>query len=488
MRFYGKKILRTSIGQAVEFHVESRDAVCYDVLPAQRVARVKIQGSSTLIIANYPQSWVETPDWLKSGNAVRITHTGGLRGRVELSGSGTFIPTPVEDDPGPGTVTPGDAVVSGLQIQAAATPSLTMTITAGTYRIGGIIYSYAGGTQAISAGSGTPGYFRIDIIAIDAAGALHYIPGTAGTNPGAPTVPAGQVELGRILVAPGSTAITQGFINRAWMTRTATSFTLTPAAASLTWGTTTDVVTFSVTDQYGIALSGTWNFTAQIVTGNGDIGGTAAPGVYSGSFSGSSTTLTYTRTGLSTEQSPVIKAVLTLSSGQTIDGATFITLLNSSGDPEIGGGGGSGSGGSVDSSAIYNLDGGRLSRHAHESQYDHSKIGSGGGGLTGPGAGVDSSGIIFNADGGRLAQFNHEARFDHSSLSALQNEVALLLSQLESARRFIHEHESVFNHRLLVTPPGPSGLTYWDDLGGWTTPAGLSPEGGVDILAVEVFM
>jgi hypothetical protein len=337
LRFYGKKILRTSIGQTVEFHVESRDAVCYDVLPAQRVARVKIQGSSTLIVANYPQSWVETPDWLKSGNAVRITHTGGLRGRVELSGSGTFIPTPVEDDPGPGTTTPEDAVVSGLQVQAAATPSLTMTITAGTYRIGGIVYSYAGGTQAISAGSGTAGYFRIDIIAIDAAGALHYIPGTASTNPGAPTVPDGQVELGRILVAPGATAISQGFINRAWTARVATSFTLTPAATPLTWGSTTDAVTFLVADQYGIALSGTWSFTAQIISVDGDIGGTPAPGVYSGTFSGSSTSLTYTRSGLATESCPIIQGILTPPTGQTITGATFIELLNANGDPAFGG-------------------------------------------------------------------------------------------------------------------------------------------------------
>jgi hypothetical protein len=461
VRFYGPKILKTSMLRSVEAHVETKDCVVYDVLPAQRIARVKIQGSSTLIVSHYPQSWLVTPDWLKTGNAVRITFTGGNRQRVELSGTGTFIPTPVEDDPGPGTVTPGDAVVSGCQVQAASAPSLTMTVTEGTYRIGGMTYSYAGGTQAIDAGSATAGYFRIDLITIDAAGALHYVKGTAGTNPGAPTVPAGQVELGRILVAPGATAISQGFINRAWSARVATTFTLTPATTPLPWGTTTDAVTFLVLDQYGIALSGTWNFTAQIVSGNGDIGGTAAPGVYSGSFSGSSTALTYTRTGLSTESSPIIQGVLTPPLGQTIIGANFIELQDASGNPEIGGGSGSASGsakpgagiGVDESGAIYNLDGGRAARHAHESEFDHSKIG-------------DAA---------------------PSDTSAIQDQIAILLLEMAGARRGVHEHESAFNHRLLVTPPGPSGLTYWDDLGNWTTPAGLSPSGGVDILGVEVF-
>lgn len=338
MRYYGQKILKTAIDRTVGAHVESRDAVCYDVLPAQRVARVKIQGSSTLIVASYPQSWVQTPDWLKSGNAVRITHTGGLRSRVELSGSGTFIPTPVQDDPGPGTATPADSVVSGCQVQSAATPSLTMTVTAGTYRIGGQVYSYAGGTQAIAAGSGTAGYFRIDIISIDASGALHYIEGTAGTNPGAPTVPSGQVECGRILVAPGVAAVTQGFVNRSWTARAATSFNVSAASGQMSWGTTTDVITFQVLDQYGVPLSANWNFTAQIVQGDGNIGGVDAPGIYSGNFNATSGTLTYTRSGLPTEMSPIIQGILSPPAGQPIQGAVFIKLLNANGDPTFGGG------------------------------------------------------------------------------------------------------------------------------------------------------
>jgi hypothetical protein len=116
MKLYNIRFLKQKTNGMIQQRVESRDAILWDVQTDVRRARVKIQGSSTLVVAYYPENWEATPVWMKPGNAVRISHTGGVRGRIELVGHGTLIPTPIEGDTGTITTTLPDAILSGLQI------------------------------------------------------------------------------------------------------------------------------------------------------------------------------------------------------------------------------------------------------------------------------------------------------------------------------------------------------------------------------------
>lgn len=102
MRTYGKRLIRGAADKATKQAAESRDAVLWDVLLTERVCRCKIQGSSELIIARFPQNWATVPEWAKPGQAVRIAHRGGIRGYIEVLGD--VLPAWVkgaEDDLGP---------------------------------------------------------------------------------------------------------------------------------------------------------------------------------------------------------------------------------------------------------------------------------------------------------------------------------------------------------------------------------------------------
>jgi hypothetical protein len=362
MRHDGKKFLRTSAARIAESRAETRDAVVYDVLPASRVARVMIQGSSKLITAHYPLNWEQTPVWLKSKNAVTIRHTGGNRGRIELIGHGSYVPTGGLSIPESGL---DDAVLSGCNVLALDPAAMYVAVTAGTYRITGVTYYLGayGGTSAymamgdpapmamgdaIAMGStmawgvaidpapATPGEFRIDLIVVGEDGAVDYVKGDEATEPVEPSLPANHLKLGSILLFYGMTAVTQEWINRPWEEPMASQLVVTPEELIMLW---TDPVSqnieFMVKDQYGIDMSppegvSWWGLTVAWILGNGTLGGAAAPTPYSGIFGGTHSDLTYTRDKLVTDKSPLLEA--TLSGGPTeIVGQCFIELRDESG-------------------------------------------------------------------------------------------------------------------------------------------------------------
>jgi len=104
MRLYGGRRLRRAIERRVAEGRELRDAIVFDVDPANRYCRVKIQGSDTYVKAWYPENWESTPQYLKPGNAVRIAHPGGNKARIEVVGHGFLLPTAVPG--GTGSPTP----------------------------------------------------------------------------------------------------------------------------------------------------------------------------------------------------------------------------------------------------------------------------------------------------------------------------------------------------------------------------------------------
>ena len=364
MNLSGKRILRNSGLRQIDYHTETRDAILWDVIPAQRICRVKIQGSNQLINAYYPMNWDITPTWLKPGNAVRITHTGGSRGRVELAGHGTYIPTPVSGDTLPPIAIGENGIITGCEVMSITpTPAMMVSVLAGSFRISGVIYfmgAFGGalgemplgsevplGTElplgsisaygvAINAAPTTPGTFRYDKIVVGVDSAVDYVAGAEfTTTPVYPDTPAGHVLLATILTYYGVTAITQNLINRVWETRRASVVTVLPLDTELSWLELSTDVEIGIRDQYDqyLATSVLTPYSMQIsfLYGTGVWGG-ATPGVYYAfGMSADHTHVTYTRDKLVTEHSPILKADLL--GDVTIFGVGTVTLLDIGGYP-----------------------------------------------------------------------------------------------------------------------------------------------------------
>lgn len=365
MRLYGKPFLKNSNLRAIDGHSETRDAILWDVLPAQRICRVKIQGSAQLINAYYPLNWEVTPSWLKPGNAVRITHTGGIRGRIELVGHGTYIPTPVSGETFPPVAIGEDGIITGCEVmQLLPTPGMMVAILAGSYRIDETIYylgAFGGATGyipmgdpgamemgvglamgdlvatgiAIDAAPATPGHFRYDKICVGTDGALDYVKGTEFTaTPVYPETPADHLSLATVLTYYGIAAITQDLINRVWETRKASVVTVVPADADLAWAEESTNVVVTILDQYGQPLSPIgpyYSLTISFTYGTGSWG-SATPGVpYTSDYGTDHADITYTRDKLVTEHSPILRA--DLYGDIPIFGVGMVTLADIGGNP-----------------------------------------------------------------------------------------------------------------------------------------------------------
>lgn len=345
MRLYGKKFLKQNIITQVQQRQETRDAILWDVLPTQRLCRVKIQGSNTLIVAHYPENWVKTPTWLKPGNAVKIMHTQGVRGRIELIGHGQCIPTPVSGGTTPPVAPSPDVILTGCYIsQCPNQPRMVVLVYIGTYRItevSEIIYTLGpismlygdnfkmgdggkmeqiAGAVAINAAPST-GYYRYDLISVGSNGVLDYTAGTpALSSPVKPSLAASHVMCGNhILVPYGRTAIAQELVGLTWSIPKPTVIVMTIADKDLSWSPLqlSTTVKVEVFDQYGNALVTTgygWYITLEIIAGNGYVSSTeeGESDTKIGSHTGSLSyyTFGYRRDGAPGDQSPALQAVL----------------------------------------------------------------------------------------------------------------------------------------------------------------------------------
>jgi hypothetical protein len=92
MRLYGKKFVKRAMQAAISPRIESRDAVITQIDLNQEIVYVRIQGSTKTIGVRWPRNWESQPSWMKVGNAVRVQHTGGNRGSIEIVGHGLYIP------------------------------------------------------------------------------------------------------------------------------------------------------------------------------------------------------------------------------------------------------------------------------------------------------------------------------------------------------------------------------------------------------------
>ena len=346
MKLYGGKFIKTGTERQIQQRVESRDAILFEVLPAERRARVKIQGSDTYVVAHYPENWESAPVWLKPGNAVRISHPGGIRGRIELSGHGATIPSPVVGGSGYTPGTPSDVILSGLNLSRYT--GLTVAVGLGSVRFSGTTSAIdaltmggtttLGGVATLGSVAGlitftaapAAGTYRYDLVVIGSDLVFDKVTGTASATPVMPDVPSGHLLCGWVLLAPGCTEITSAEIGGTFTPAVAKQLTLSVSDSDLAWGELTSTITATVKDQFGNAISGSWQIVVSIDSGNGTVsyGSSSSSSAVTANFSGSSAVFTYTRGGADPgDSSPSLTATLT---GITV-AATYIMLRNAGG-------------------------------------------------------------------------------------------------------------------------------------------------------------
>lgn len=282
MNLYGGKLLRNRIRQMQDARVETRDAIVWSVNTTKRLCQVKIQGSNQLIYAHFPVNWEQIPVFLKPGNAVRICHTSGQRGRIEILGHGQIVPTPIPGQQATPTIPGlGDAIYTGCNlIPKTNIPGMYVMIGTGTYRIAGTVYTLAaigmsestnfamgeGGKMGDIAESlaidplATPTKYRYDSIVIGADGVCDVIKGTefaydADPVPEPPEAPAHHIRAGFVLLYPGLTAITQECLNKRYAAPIPTVLEAVVADGLLDLGELppelSTTITIGVRDQYG---------------------------------------------------------------------------------------------------------------------------------------------------------------------------------------------------------------------------------------------
>ena len=307
MRTYGKRLLRGAADKAVKQASESRDAVLWDVLLAERVCRCKIQGAGEFVIARFPQNWASVPEWAKPGQAVRITHRGGVRGYIEVAGFGRAIPTPVSGSATPDPGTPADTVLAGCVLKAIPqTPGLSVYVTTGWVRFGGM--EVAVPAVAMTTGSlfkmnmgmamgevarvftvaaPSAGQFRYDLFSLSPTLAIAKTAGVAFTSvESKPALPSGHLAIGYLLVRGGQTVITAADIAQVWSAPVPSSIVVAATDNGAAW-----TLVASVKDQYGnsITAASGWNLSATITSGDGSL----AP-ASGNTGSGNAFTFTYT--------------------------------------------------------------------------------------------------------------------------------------------------------------------------------------------------
>jgi len=392
MRLYVRKFAGRSIKKRINVAAETRDGILWDIDWVNFLARVKIQGSNEYINCYFPRNEATVPSWMKPGNAVRIVHRTGTRGFSEIVGHGMAIPTPV---PGysshPASAALPDGIISGCAVLATIPPSMSVSITDGTYRINEETYTLSGGAvgyftmdesdppmtmdetyppatmgqienyvtmdesdSPMTMDEVFPAYTMGDIYAVhtlDAApagaytarydtfqvgidGIIDYVKGTASTTPTKPVITADHVQLGEyILVYQGMTEVTSGDIGREFTERDQASLVITHID-EFEWNLGTDYpetnITVTVKDQYGWSLSGNYTITLNNVDGTGQIysGDTGwDDSIVSQSFVGSGYTFVYQRNQVNTETSPLFMAVITESDSIGDIGVTAFSKL-----------------------------------------------------------------------------------------------------------------------------------------------------------------
>jgi len=228
--FNNRKLIRKSAFEISKSRQETRDAIVWEVLPDQRICKIKIQGSNNFLYARYPQNWESTPAYLKSGNAVRVAHRGGNRNILEIVGHGMNVPTFPTGTTSPVVEGSPNKVLTGFSVLPTVPASMSVSVASGTFRLNGVEYEMddilpiMGDNYTMEAGSNmymgvgllhtitfdappAAGYTRVDLIVVGADGVLDVVKGSNFLNTAVdanyPVVPSGHVKVAHVFVFGG---------------------------------------------------------------------------------------------------------------------------------------------------------------------------------------------------------------------------------------------------------------------------------------------
>jgi hypothetical protein len=347
-----------------ELRQETRDGILWYVSTEQRFCYVRIQGSDESIIAHFPSNFEATPSWLKLGNSVKVVHTGGVRGRIEVIGHGQTIPTPLLGDTLPTMATSVDTILTGCYVRECFNQQrMAVLVETGTYRILGMNHILGailmlngedykmgdGGLMGTIAGAigidapPAPGYWRYDAIDIGADGIIDYNKGTYGLIPVVEPLETylPHIRLATVLVYGGMDRVSQPDINRIWKSPVLSEAEATIADSDLDWDDDPVFTTITVRalDQYRnpiLSAGYGWYMSVEFLGGNGTLSspeeGSSSTkiGGHTGSSS-SSYVFTYTRDKFATDISPAFRIVVEVD--KVIETYAAITLRDADGDP-----------------------------------------------------------------------------------------------------------------------------------------------------------
>ena len=298
---------------------------------SQVVSGGVVLGSSSDIVGVNLQNYIQAV----SGGAVFGGYGPVARGVVQQVAGGLVAGGHVTVARGAMQQVQGGLVAGGSSDVYGWSPWY-VAVMPGSYRIGGVVYNLAGTitvpwlgpvvalVRFLVAPAAGSGLYRYDILGVDATGAVHVTSGTPAASPAMPAQPAGQDLLGWVLFYPGMTAISLADIGKLFVEPTPTGIAASASLSTMTWAEATSTITFTVNDQNGQPLPGTYTITTAFVRGNGSL----APST--GSIAGSSCAFTYTRGQIAGDQSPII--VFTLDGLYPLTAQVFITLLDASGN------------------------------------------------------------------------------------------------------------------------------------------------------------
>lgn len=359
MRSYGKRFLKNDMRRAADATAETRDGIIIDIDNVNRWCRVKIQGSEEFVVAHYPENTNNQPEWMQPGNAVRLCHKGGVRGKVEVIGRGQTIPTGLNTKP-PNPVIPVDCIMDGCEIflpdahrDAFGAGWGIIWIRTGTYRGNGMVKAL----RPIPCRKSNPlkminrpvvgrvvdqfvvkmpppelwAYCRFMIN--PQSGKVEMISSGNKTEPALPEVPEGKLDLGWVLLQGGQTSIDEWYINAYWQ-RPAATYILIDSPFYLEWGTTVAMVTVTVYDQFSRPIAGQWSAAVSITKGTGFVG-TSEAGALTRAITvyaqGKATlAFVYRRNTIGVEISPTIRIAINEMAGHVDE--LYISLVNQNGD------------------------------------------------------------------------------------------------------------------------------------------------------------
>lgn len=256
-------------------------AVINSINETNQTCDLWVEGSDYVLKGvTYSTGFKKKPDYIQVGSPVYVRHSDGNKFDLAIEGPSHVVPTVKAGTtplPVPGTLP--DGIVSGLQVVASAYPAMTVAVTTGSARFGGIVSTFiaakVGESLNAKVTGATPGvlklgagkflantycYFpvpnnasstnyRYDQVELGSDGILDYIQGVASTSPQLTVPQSGHKILGSILVRPQTTRILPDDINTKLLGFGAIQ--ISPSEATVAAATPTVWFTLTLLDQNG---------------------------------------------------------------------------------------------------------------------------------------------------------------------------------------------------------------------------------------------